>query len=116
MSKAYKYYQDPGHGWIAVKRAEVKRLNLEEKISSYSYQRGASVYLEEDSDASKFFAAKKALGEQYSFDSRHSNKSSPIRSYDSYKKPVVVVPEEPVTDSNEDIFDDFNWVGSRHHY
>ena len=91
MAKAFKYYHDAGHGWVAVKRKLLKFLGIHDRISHYSYQRGATVYLEEDSDATIFF---NALVEQGYFsdhvliplDHRYSEKTSPIRSYESYKE------------------------------
>lgn len=59
----YKFISDPGHGWLEVTRAELEALGLIEKISRYSYQRGALVYLEEDCDAPLFVEAKEARGE-----------------------------------------------------
>jgi hypothetical protein len=95
-------HSDPGHGWYAVKRSLIQELGLTESISSCSYQRGQTVYLEEDSDASKFFKALaiQRLGVDPSSDSwkswqemkqnlfkqesSYSDKKSPIRSYASY--------------------------------
>jgi len=59
----YKLISDPGHGWLEVTRAELEALNLLDKISRYSYQRDALVYLEEDCDAPVFVEAKKLRGE-----------------------------------------------------
>ena len=83
----YKFYSDSGHGWLAVKRQELIDLNLINRISHYSYQRGKTVYLEEDCDASLFFQAKGLLSYEMSkehFIEKHSDRS-PIRSYDSFK-------------------------------
>lgn len=90
MKTAYTYYNDPGHGWLKVERKELVDLGILDKISHYSYQRGESVYLEEDCDASAFIAAKqKAMpGVQLKFTDRHADRSSKIRSYDSYKVAV----------------------------
>ena len=57
-AKIYVKFDDPGHGWLAVKRKELAALGLLDKISIYSYQRGATVYLEEDCDMSTFYKAK----------------------------------------------------------
>lgn len=57
MPNTYIYHTDPGHGWVAVKRQELIELGILDKISSYSYQRGDTVYLEEDSDAAAFVIA-----------------------------------------------------------
>jgi len=83
MSKRYYFHSDAGHGWLAVKRSEIVRLNLSNKISSFSYQKGLTVYLEEDCDASIFLKTKKDLGEEYSFKETYTYRS-PIRSYESY--------------------------------
>lgn len=80
----YKTYSDPGHGWIVVKRAEVIRLGLLEKLTPYSYQRGDSVYIEEDGDAAAFCDAKKAHGEEFTFKHHNTNNRSRIRSYAGY--------------------------------
>ena len=82
-----KYYSDDGHGWYAIKRDIIKDLGILDQISAYSYQRGATVYLEEDSDASKMFTAlteknmlvNVCVGKNY--DGR-----APIRSYDRFQK------------------------------
>jgi hypothetical protein len=56
----YKFYEDPGHGWLKVPRKELVELGIENEISPYSYMSGSGrmVYLEEDSDLSKFARAK----------------------------------------------------------
>lgn len=94
-------HSDPSHGWYAVKRSLIKELGLTDSISSRSYQRGQTVYLEEDSDASKFFKALaiQKLGVDPSSDSWKSwqeikqnlfkqessySEKSPIRSYAAY--------------------------------
>lgn len=57
MKKTFKYYRDPGHGWVAVKRKLLSDLGILHKITSFSYQKGKTVYLEEDLDASTFIDA-----------------------------------------------------------
>ena len=81
--KTFKFYADAGHGWLAVKRPLLADMGLLDKISSYSYQRGGTVYLEEDADASLFV---EAYGRQ-NMTIKRPNKwpdRSPIRSYDSF--------------------------------
>ena len=51
MVKTLNFFSDPGHGWLKVKKAELVKFGLIESISSYSYERNDSVYLEEDCDA-----------------------------------------------------------------
>lgn len=62
-AKTYDFHSDPGHGWIAVQRDELATLGLLDQISHYSYMQGPLAFLEEDDDASKFFAAKRSRGE-----------------------------------------------------
>ena len=59
--KKYKFWNDPGHGWLEVTRKELEELNIANKISSYSYlsKDGKIVYLEEDCDAGVFIKAAK---------------------------------------------------------
>lgn len=59
MSK-YTFYEDPGHGWLAVSLHELSELGLVNKISSYSYvsRDSQTVYLEEDCDLATFLRAK----------------------------------------------------------
>ena len=85
MSKKYKMYSDAGHGWLAVKRSELIELGLIGKISHYSYQRGQTVYLEEDCDASLFFNFyTNRYNKQVEVEFKHTNNTSPIRSYESF--------------------------------
>jgi len=77
----YTFHVDAGHGWIAVPRHELDRLGLLGKISAYSYQRGGTVYLEEDRDATLFV---EALGYKPEFrEVYHHN--SPVRGYEHYR-------------------------------
>lgn len=85
MSKRiFKFYSDPSHGWLAVKTKELVDLGIANKISSFSYKRGQTSYLEEDCDAGIFLKMLDSLGVEYEFDERHTNKRHPIRSYPSY--------------------------------
>jgi hypothetical protein len=84
--KPIAYYTDPGHGWFAVKRTELQRLGILTQVSTYSYQRGQTVYLEEDCDASLYFAAYRAAhGFDRPITCKGTNRRSPIRSYDTFK-------------------------------
>ena len=78
-----KFYADPGHGWGAVKVAVAEKLGFLKKVSLYSYIRGKTIYLEEDSDLSLYINAIKANGDSFVIDSKHTNAYHPIRSYDS---------------------------------
>ena len=85
MKVTVKFYADPGHGWAAVKRKTLVDLGIADKISTYSYQRGQSVYLEEDCDLSTFMSAMREAGKEIEFKDSHTNGRSPIRSYETYK-------------------------------
>ena len=80
--KTYKFYEDSGHGWLAVKRKELKELNLLNKISTYSYQKGLTVYLEEDCDANIFINAIQLTNENII--TKYMDGSSPIRNYQHF--------------------------------
>ena len=58
--KTYKLHTDPGHGWLAVRRRELEDLAIADKITRYSYQKGDTVYLEEDCDLETFAKAFRA--------------------------------------------------------
>jgi len=78
--KVYIFHEDPGHGWLAVKRAELERLGILNQVSSCSYQRGDTVYLEEDCDAALFVEAKEKAGEPFEHRVSYQERS-PIRHY-----------------------------------
>jgi hypothetical protein len=89
-------HSDPGHSWYAVKRSRLEALGLIDKISACSYQRGDTVYLEEDQDASLLWYAlvkplvdgtfnREALLDVISIRDSYRNRS-PIRRYESFKQ------------------------------
>jgi hypothetical protein len=51
------FFSDGGHGWLAVKRSLLVELGIDKKVSHCSYQKGETVYLEEDCDAALFYDA-----------------------------------------------------------
>lgn len=83
----YDFISDPGHGWLKVKRSELNILGIDQQITSYSYQRGEWVYLEEDCDASLFERAKKERSQIVRYRERNAAyRASRIRNYDPYRK------------------------------
>ena len=80
-----KLYTDPAHGWVAVKRKLLTEYGIAEHISPYSYQKGDTVYLEEDSDALKFTTKLAAQGIVIEWVRKNTDKRSVIRSYDRYQ-------------------------------
>jgi hypothetical protein len=82
--RKYVFYEDAGHGWLAVPRVDLVRLGLTDDISAFSRQRGGMVYLEEDSDESKFnMAYQQRFGRTPTTKTKRTE-WSPIRSYSYY--------------------------------
>jgi len=104
MQKVFNFYADPGHGWMAVKKQQLAELGIAAQITPYSYQRGDTAYLEEDSDLDRFFEAFiKKTGEKPVLKQHHCDRRSKIRNYDSYRCDsatyrVVATVHDPRTD------------------
>ncbi|MGB8348306.1 MAG: hypothetical protein WCD86_25715 [Ktedonobacteraceae bacterium] len=79
----YKFHTDGGHGWLEVTRKELAAFGLLDKISDYSYQRGDSVFLEEDCDMALFHHAKGFTDCSY-YDTLYQD-DSPVRRYARFK-------------------------------
>jgi len=82
-TKTYIFHSDPGHGWLAVKRQELIDLGILNQISSCSYQRGKTVYLEEDCDYSIFMRAKETNGEDVKIRESYRDNTS-VRNYNHF--------------------------------
>lgn len=84
--KSIILYTDPSHGWAKVTLKELLKLNIIDKISSYSYihKNGLYAYLEEDVDLSTYLKALDDKGIKFRMIEKHTNKSSKIRSYSRY--------------------------------
>ena len=79
-----KFYSDPGHGWGAVKRRVLDELGIADQITHFSYQKGQTVYLEEDCDL-RALVTKLALNSVVvEYEQRSTEGRSPIRSYDRF--------------------------------
>lgn len=79
------YFTDPGHGWVSVKLQILIDLGIADKISTYSYIRGKSAYLEEDYDLGLLFKECDSRGLKIDLTTKHTNNRSPIRSYATYR-------------------------------
>jgi len=76
---------DWSHGWLSVKRKELDELGIADDITPYSYQRGQSVYLEEDYDMITYLRAQERRGVNVNIKyGKRCYKNSPVRSYKSY--------------------------------
>lgn len=84
--KSITIYTDPQHGWAKVSLKELLKLNILDKISTYSYihKNGLNAYLEEDLDLSTYLKALDDKGIKFRIIEKHTNKSSKIRSYNRY--------------------------------
>ena len=77
---------DPSHGWLKVPRRLLNQLNLQDKVSVCSYQRGEDVYLEEDSDATMLLKKMSDAKINFTIKDSYTNKSCKVRSYSQYIK------------------------------
>ncbi len=80
----FNVYSDPQHGWCKVKRSLLVKLCIDNDISSFSYERGEYVYLEEDRDMNIFITAMNNESIKFSFNELNGNRSSRIRNYNRY--------------------------------
>jgi hypothetical protein len=80
------FYGDAGHGWYRVKLSDAKKLGFLDKVSRYSYVRGASIYIEEDRDARLLFDAITTIpGVLWNIKTAKRVCRSPIRSFVRYE-------------------------------
>lgn len=85
MQKVFDFYEDCGHGWMKVKKDLLSKMEIADKISSCSYERGEYAYLEEDGDLTTFCRAYKAMyGVDVKFKTHFSDRSR-IRGYNRYE-------------------------------
>ncbi len=81
MSKQYIFYSDALHGWLAVPIVDIVTLGIEKQISSYSFTRGDTAYLEEDADATLFTGHALKMGHAFIVSDVDEGNVSEIRSY-----------------------------------
>lgn len=58
-------YSDSGHGWLAVKIADLAKLGIKNQITGHSYKYGKTAYLEEDCDALLYLQKLEKNGIEY---------------------------------------------------
>ena len=83
------FYHDPGHGWYRISIKDLRALGIADQISACSAVHGASVYLEEDDDASLLGSALKDRGIIAKVHRCKQESRSRVRSYRSYRSSVV---------------------------
>jgi hypothetical protein len=85
--KTYTFHQDAGHGWLEVDRQDLVDLNIIDKITSFSYQKGNKVFLEEDCDYSTFWDALNMSADKdfkLQLEDKLYKGDAPMRSMDSF--------------------------------
>ena len=83
--KKLMMFEDPGHGWCRVRRAEKLFQKVAKEITSYSYQRCDYVYLEEDYDLGLYYKACVEAGYEIEWVYNVAReRMSKIRSYQHY--------------------------------
>ena len=80
------FHSDPSHAWLGVDYKELVDLGIEDKISSYSYQLGKNVYLEEDCDAPIYLNKCKANNIEVDIEYLFTDDDSFVRGLPSYNK------------------------------
>ena len=88
-SRKLTFHTDPAHGWLEVPRADLDALDIAHKISRYSYEKGARVYLEEDCDAALYMDAAKAKGWTLNMTELFAPDDSPVRDFPHYQPRVT---------------------------
>jgi hypothetical protein len=93
MQTKFDFFSDSSHGWLKVPMKLLKELEIEKKISQFSYWRKGSAYLEEDRDLLLFIHTMKEK-KQFTFGegnirSFHTDRSSKIRCYEYYRKEIA---------------------------
>jgi hypothetical protein len=78
------YFTDPGHGWIEAPIQLLKQLGIVNKITSYSYRKGDTAFLEEDCDSALLLMELTKHDVKYDVIEHHTNNDSKIRNYHSY--------------------------------
>ena len=78
------FYEDPGHGWLAVPLELLDMVGLVDKVSTYSYIRGGLAHLEEDCDYSLFAATMRERDIPFTVREHRCDGRSRIRSYSCY--------------------------------
>ncbi len=84
--KTFNWYIYTGHAWLEVTRPELIDLDIENRISDYSYQQFDFVYLEEDRDAHIFIDAwEKRIGSTFTTRILKYTHNIDIRSFHHFK-------------------------------
>ena len=83
MELKLRYITDPGHGWLEVPKSLLVELEIQDKITDYSYEKGTMAYLEEDCDMATFMRACYENKLAVTVDEIYQDRT-PIRNYNHY--------------------------------
>lgn len=76
----FTFHTDPGHGWLEVPIPTLIKVGLAPSdFSSYSFQQGHTVYLEEDCDATVFLSTYERVIGPFTLQEKHSDYDSWVR-------------------------------------
>jgi hypothetical protein len=89
MIMRLNFYEDPGHGWLAVPIPLLDKLGIIDRISHYSYMRGMLAHLEEDCDYAVFARAMNDAGRFFTVKHHHTDHRSRIRNYCQFNAGVA---------------------------
>ena len=101
MAKTYIWAHDAGHEWLAVKISELQELNIADKISTYSYMKGGTAYLEGDCDAAEFLSAYRAKhGVEAKTKQGKYWDVQPLRRFARYTAPKATLQVQPMPNNS----------------
>lgn len=81
----FTLHSDDGHGWLETPVSILRELGISHSITSYSYRKGDTAYLEEDGDLDAFFDAFIAkFGNPPEFEHQRHHGLSSIRDLPAY--------------------------------
>ncbi len=81
----FRYFVDPGHGWLRVPLTALYVLGIADRITAYSYRRERYAYLEEDVDGPLFVRTYEArYGRPPTIVETITDRTSRIREYPRY--------------------------------
>jgi len=67
----FTYIEDPGHAWLQVPYSLLERLNIDNKITQYSYRNRYFAWLEEDCDAPLLIDVLRANEEEFTIEEHY---------------------------------------------
>jgi hypothetical protein len=85
-------HSDPGHAWGVAKRELLTALGILDQVSAHSYQRGASVYLEEDGDLPLVVRALQDRGCRVTCSDHGNGEASWVRSLPRFSPTLAPLP------------------------